>query len=177
MWDRPHQLVLDELSDAQLLDWSRACIDGVSVRSKGGELTGPNPTDRGKARSKYHILCDANELPLHALLSAANTHDSTLFKPLLDKNPAVHARRSRPGRPRRRPGKLHADKGRSGHAGRRITVHRLNAQAAEGGIEAPLDPDFAADGIRRMTTAATATLTTATWPSVAQSTSTGCCLC
>jgi hypothetical protein len=28
-----------------------------------------------------------------------------------------------------------------------ITVHRLDAQAAAGGIEAPLDPDFAADGI------------------------------
>jgi len=36
VWDRLHQLVLDELSEAQLLDWSRACIDGVSVRSKGG---------------------------------------------------------------------------------------------------------------------------------------------
>lgn len=36
VWDRLHQLVLDELSDAQPLDWSRACIDGVSVRSKRG---------------------------------------------------------------------------------------------------------------------------------------------
>ena len=36
VWDRLHQLVLDELSEAQLLDWSRACIDGVSVRSKRG---------------------------------------------------------------------------------------------------------------------------------------------
>jgi transposase len=30
------QLVLDELSDARLLEWSRACIDGVSMRSKRG---------------------------------------------------------------------------------------------------------------------------------------------
>jgi transposase len=84
---------------------------GVGAVEKGGELTRPNPTDRGKAGSKYHILCDANGLPLHALLSAANTHDSTLFKPLLDKNPAVRARRGRPGWPRRRPEELHADKG------------------------------------------------------------------
>jgi len=34
--DRLHQLVLDELCDGQLLDWSRACIDAVSVRSKRG---------------------------------------------------------------------------------------------------------------------------------------------
>lgn len=84
---------------------------GVGAVEKGGELTGPNPTDRGKAGSKYHILCDANGLPLHALLSAANTHDSKLFEPLLESNPAVRGRRGRPGRPRRRPEKLHADKG------------------------------------------------------------------
>jgi transposase len=86
----------------------RRCVGEVE---KGGELTGPNPTDRGKAGSKYHLLCDANGLPLHALLSAANTHDSKLFEPLLETNPAVRGRRGRPGRPRRRPDKLHADKG------------------------------------------------------------------
>ena len=36
VWDRLHRLVLDELSDAQLLDWSRGCVDGVSGRSKRG---------------------------------------------------------------------------------------------------------------------------------------------
>jgi hypothetical protein len=36
MWDRLHRLVLDELSDADVLDWSRACIDAVSVRAKRG---------------------------------------------------------------------------------------------------------------------------------------------
>jgi transposase len=50
-------------------------------------------------------------LPLHALISAANTHDSKLFEPLLETNPPVRGRRGRPGRPRRRPDKLHADKG------------------------------------------------------------------
>ena len=34
VWDRLHQLAFDELSEAQELDWSRACIDGVSVRAK-----------------------------------------------------------------------------------------------------------------------------------------------
>jgi transposase len=36
VWDRLHRLVLDELSDAQLLGWSRACIDAVSVRAERG---------------------------------------------------------------------------------------------------------------------------------------------
>jgi len=40
-----------------------------------------------------------------------STHDSMLFEPLLDTNPAVRRLRGAPGRPRRRPDKLHADKG------------------------------------------------------------------
>jgi transposase-like protein len=55
-------------------------------------------------------LCDRNGLPLHVLATGANTHDSTMLAPLLDTNPAVREHGG-PGRPRRRPGKLHADKG------------------------------------------------------------------
>jgi hypothetical protein len=76
VWDRPHGLVLDELSENQLIDWSRGCVDSVSVRAKGGELTGRNPTDRGKAGTKYHLLVDAGGLVIRTLLSPANTHDS-----------------------------------------------------------------------------------------------------
>jgi transposase len=36
VWDRLHQLVLEELSEGELLDWSRACVDGVAVRAKRG---------------------------------------------------------------------------------------------------------------------------------------------
>lgn len=54
-------------------------------------------------------MVDANGVPLAALLSAANTHDSKLFEPLLDATPAVKG--GGRGRPRRRPAKLHADKG------------------------------------------------------------------
>jgi transposase len=75
---------------------------------KGGALTGPNPTDRGKPGSKRHVLVDAGGIPLALLLSAANVHDSRLLAPLLDAVPPI---RQRAGRPRRRPGKLHADKG------------------------------------------------------------------
>jgi transposase len=100
VWDRLHRLVLDELSENQLIDWSRGCIDSVSVRGKGGELTGPNPTDRGKPGTKYqllvdatyHLLVDATGLILHTLLSPANTHDSMLFEPLLETNAPASAR-------------------------------------------------------------------------------------
>ena len=96
-------------SDLGLIPW--LCRRGVGAGLKGGELTGPNPTDRGKLGTKYHLLTDANGLPLHVLASGANTHDSRLFEPLLETNPGVRGRHGRPGRPRRRPEKLHADKG------------------------------------------------------------------
>lgn len=75
---------------------------------KGGELTGPNPVDRGKAGSKLHLVCDQAGLPLTVLVSGANTHDSQLLPLLLESMPSV--RSDRGGRPRRRPDKLHADK-------------------------------------------------------------------
>jgi transposase len=109
---------------------------GVGAVEKGGELTGPNPTDRGKAGSKYHILCDANGLPLHVLLSAANTHDSKLFEPLLETNPAVRGRRGGRGRPRRRPDKLHADKGYDFRRCRQYLHRRgIKVRIARRGIE------------------------------------------
>ena len=59
-------------------------VDSCSVRAKhGGELTGPNPTDRGKAGTKYHIVASTDGLPLGALPSAANVHDTRLFPHLL----------------------------------------------------------------------------------------------
>ncbi|GLZ50351.1 transposase [Actinomycetospora sp. NBRC 106375] len=36
VWERLHQRVLDELSDSEVLDWSRASVDAVSVRAKRG---------------------------------------------------------------------------------------------------------------------------------------------
>jgi hypothetical protein len=74
-----------------------------------GDLTGANPVDRGKPGSKYHLLIDATGIPLAVGLSAANTHDSQLLEPLVDAVPVVIGPRGRPGRPRRRPAKLHAD--------------------------------------------------------------------
>lgn len=36
VWDRLHRAVLDELGRQQILDWSRASLDSVSVRAKRG---------------------------------------------------------------------------------------------------------------------------------------------
>ena len=40
-------------------------VDSCSVRAKrGGELTGPNPTDRGKAGTEYHVVVSTDGIPL-----------------------------------------------------------------------------------------------------------------
>lgn len=75
---------------------------------KGGEQTGANPVDRGRPGTKRHLVVDRNGVPLAALISAANVHDSKMFERLLDAVPAVQGVW---GRPRKRPAKLHADKG------------------------------------------------------------------
>ena len=59
-------------------------VDSCSVRAKrGGELTGPNPTDRGKAGTKYHVAVSTDGIPLGVVPSAANVHDTRLFPHLL----------------------------------------------------------------------------------------------
>ena len=48
-------------------------VDSCSIRAKrGGELTGPNPTDRGKAGTKYHVVVATDGLPLGVVPSAAS---------------------------------------------------------------------------------------------------------
>ncbi|MEU8310792.1 IS5 family transposase [Actinomadura sp. NPDC048955] len=109
VWAKLHRLVLDELGARGELDWSRCAIDSVSVRAaKGGKLTGPNPVDRGKRGSKIHLLVDRAGLPLSVGISAANTHDKLALEPLVR---GIAPTRSRRGPRRRRPAKLHGDKG------------------------------------------------------------------
>jgi transposase len=104
VWEQLHSTLLSWLGDEGAIDWSRASLDSVSVRAKrGGAETGPNPVDRGKCCSKYHLVVDRNGIPLAVRLSAANVHDSNLLEPIVDAIPAVVGPRGRPGRPRKRP--------------------------------------------------------------------------
>ena len=78
------------------------------ARGKGGSLTGPNPTDRAKPGSKIHLVCDRTGLPLSLGISGANLHDSQALEPLVRGIPPIRSRR---GPRRRRPARLHGDKG------------------------------------------------------------------
>jgi transposase len=69
-------------------------------------------------------------------LSAANTHDSQLLEEVVDAVPAVLGPRGRPGRPRKRPAKLHADKGYDFPGCRRLLRRRnITPRIARRGID------------------------------------------
>jgi len=84
VWDQLKQVVLDEFGQVGMIDRSRGCLDSVNVRAKRGDLTGADPTDRGKLGAKYHILTAGDGLPLHIELSGANRYDSMLVELVLD---------------------------------------------------------------------------------------------
>jgi hypothetical protein len=65
-------------------------VDSCSVRAKrGGELTGPNPTDRGKAGTKYHVAASTDGIPLGVVPSAALSASLTSRRGI-GRSPIVH---------------------------------------------------------------------------------------
>ena len=106
---------------------------GQYLGEKGGEKTGPNPLDRGRPGSKRHIVTDANGVPLAVMLTAANVHDSKVVEELVDSVLPIRGAR---GRPRKRPDKLHADKGYDYPRCRRFLRKRgIKARIARRGVE------------------------------------------
>jgi transposase len=68
-------------------------LDSCSARAKrGGDLTGPNPTDRAKPGSKYHIAVDGDGVPVACVATAANVNDTVVFERLFLAAFAVMAR-------------------------------------------------------------------------------------
>ncbi|MGI4748882.1 MAG: IS5 family transposase [Janthinobacterium lividum] len=134
VWDALHRELLRRLRAADRIDWSPACMDSASLAAKrGGDKTGPNPTDRGRLGTKRHLITDRNGIPLAFVLTGANTNDSMPFKELLDSIPPIGGR---PGRARYRPDKLHADKAYD-HRRRRQTCRRrgIAPRIARRGVE------------------------------------------
>ena len=79
------------------------------------------------------MLTDAAGLPLAVAVSAANTHDSLALIPLVQAIPAIRARR---GPRRRRPGRLHADKGYDyPHLRAWLRARRITPRIARRGVE------------------------------------------
>ena len=86
-------------------------VDSCSVRAKrGGDLVGPNPTDRGKQGSKYHVAVSGDGVPVACAVTGANVNDTVLFERLFLMAFAVVARI----------GTVFADKGYDAEANREL---------------------------------------------------------
>jgi transposase len=86
-------------------------VDSCSVRAKrGGDLVGPNPTDRGKHGTKYHIATTGDGVPVACAVTGANVNDTVLFERLFLMAFAVVARI----------GTVFADKGYDAEANREL---------------------------------------------------------
>lgn len=135
VWMRLWRILLDHAQHRGQLDWSRSAIDSISVPApRGGTHTGPNPTDRGKTGSKLHLLIDGQGVPLAVTLSGANVHDSRCLEMTVDAVSGV--RSGGRGRPRRRPAKLHADKGYDFRRCRQaLSQRKIASRIARRGVE------------------------------------------
>jgi hypothetical protein len=52
-------------------------LDSCSVRAKrGGDLTGPNPTDRAKQGTKYNVAVTGEGVPVACLATPAHVNDT-----------------------------------------------------------------------------------------------------
>jgi hypothetical protein len=68
-------------------------LDSCSVRAKrAGDLPGPNPTDRGKQGTKYHVAVTGEGVPVACVATAANVNDTLVFERLFLAAFAVMAR-------------------------------------------------------------------------------------
>ncbi|OKK02621.1 transposase [Streptomyces sp. CB03234] len=106
---------------------------GEHARDERGDLTGPNPVDRGKKGSKIHLITERTGLPLSIGISAANTHDSQGLEPLVRGIPPIRSRR---GPRRRRPAKLHGDKGYDyDHLRKWLRTRHIVPRIARRGVE------------------------------------------
>ncbi|MEF9908002.1 IS5 family transposase [Streptomyces sp. P9-A2] len=133
VWAKLHRVVLDELGARGELDWSRCAIDSVNMRALKGDLTGPNPVDRGKPGSKIHLITERSGLPISIGISGANLHDSQALEPLVRGIPPIRSRR---GPRRRRPAKLHADQAYDNrHLRRWLRSRGITHRIARKGIE------------------------------------------
>jgi transposase len=76
---------------------------------------------RGGFGTKLHLVVDGNGLPLSAIVTAGQAHESKSLEPVLE---AVRLKRRGRGRPRRRPRRLAGDKGYSSRRVRRYLRRR-----------------------------------------------------
>ena len=137
VWERLHDEALNWLGDEAAIDWSRASVDSLSVRAK-----------RGASRPGRTRWTAASPAPstTWSWIATASPWRSASRRPMPTTRPSCFpwltpSRRSsvrggRPGRPRKRPAKLHADKAYdSSELRRALRARGITPRIARRGID------------------------------------------
>jgi transposase len=92
--------------------------------------------DRGKPGTHHHLVADRRGVPLAAFSTPANVNEGTVLARLVDAIPPLKQPHNGPGRPRKRPAKLHADLGYASRKNRALLRRRhIAPRIARKGIE------------------------------------------
>ena len=84
VWEAAHVRLVTALSEQGLLNLERVVVDSCSLRAvRGGDHTGPNPTDRAKNGCKRHLITDGHGQPLVVRTGPANRRDEQALPGLL----------------------------------------------------------------------------------------------
>lgn len=79
---------LEQYDEVQGIDWEWVSMDGAMTKAPlGGEKTGPNPTDRGKAGVKRSVLTEADGVPVGLVVAGANRNDMKLVRETIESIP------------------------------------------------------------------------------------------
>ena len=79
------EIALDEYDEEIGLDWNWQSVDGAMTKAPlGGEMTGKNPTDRGKLGTKRSLMTDAAGIPTGLTVAGANVHDIRLLQDTIE---------------------------------------------------------------------------------------------
>ena len=85
VFEKLWQLALEEYDELVGLDWQWQSVDGAMTKAPlGGELTGKNPTDRGKQGVKRSVMTETAGIPVGLAVEGANVHDIRLLRKTIE---------------------------------------------------------------------------------------------
>jgi putative transposase len=76
---------VEQFDELQGIDWNFLSMDGAMTKAPlGGDVTGPNPTDRAKAGVKRSLLTEGHGVPLGLEVAGANRNDMKLVRATIE---------------------------------------------------------------------------------------------
>jgi len=138
VWRRMHQVLLEELAQADRIDWDRAALDSAAAPAPGGgQETGKAPNGSRPADKTGHEAPSCGRRPQHPSRGPDERREHARFEDDTRPVDAIEPIRSKTrGRLHRRPHTLHADKSYDYHHLRlALRKRRLIRRIARCGIE------------------------------------------